>query len=424
MNTHEQIIALLNGDLKNDSDVADLLHILSVSYEKRRTLLKQLQMSRMLNGSARTITPSHAADARLWQSIAAEKAATPSPLPLVERDSFWRRFFSLPAALLLLLLVGISTMMGYWLRPVTETPRAYDAPSGTMSSQMRGQIQALTETTDSLQGLLVTAHDSLALLRTQNSMASGHTPSSQNRVTIFPERRSAAREILRAPTAETEELAIPIPKHDRSPSDPMLQAMALRDAPVSLSPLSRPALSSRGEHIPWEDAGERSDKTRWRAGLRKYMRASFPQMTDLAIQQPPTSDQEIHINYKLLGTERTDFELGLAAGQMTFAQRFHTMPSSGTQDTIVEQSPPLLYGRAFIGSPLINIGSFSTVLELSAGAASVGPLGMVGLSLEYRPVDLFAVEVGASGWMLATQFRGNTYTSFNLNAHWGLTIGF
>src|SRR2546421_6035359 len=80
MTIHEQITALLNGDLAESAQVGELLHVLAVSPEKRALMIEQIRMSRAFTAMGSSLAPSHALDSKLWSGIAAIDAGFP-PAP-------------------------------------------------------------------------------------------------------------------------------------------------------------------------------------------------------------------------------------------------------------------------------------------------------------------------------------------------------
>ncbi|MBC8146167.1 MAG: hypothetical protein H7X80_11335, partial [bacterium] len=55
MSIHEKITALLDGELADAGEVAELMHVLAVSPEKRDLLVEQLSLKRHFASSASTV---------------------------------------------------------------------------------------------------------------------------------------------------------------------------------------------------------------------------------------------------------------------------------------------------------------------------------------------------------------------------------
>ena len=107
MEIQDQIIALLQGELKSREEVNSLLLSLSASPEHQETLLKQVAMSRTFSKFGHAITPSATADQKVLNSIPGLANTAAQPFTV---KSFLKWQY---AAIGLLLLLGVGT--GYFL---------------------------------------------------------------------------------------------------------------------------------------------------------------------------------------------------------------------------------------------------------------------------------------------------------------------
>lgn len=114
MNAQENIIALLQGEMNDDSQLAELVKQLGVSSEYRRLLLEHIRLGQQVDRFVDNIIPTTQSTATLWSRIEAfesnviatkEKRNHESNL-----DRSNRRFWS---GVLFALLLGIG--LGYWL---------------------------------------------------------------------------------------------------------------------------------------------------------------------------------------------------------------------------------------------------------------------------------------------------------------------
>jgi hypothetical protein len=81
MNIHEQIIAFLDGEMRDESQVAELLHVLAVAPEKQRMLIDQVQIRRSFTTFGGGLASPLAADAAILQGLHAIDAGFPSAGP-------------------------------------------------------------------------------------------------------------------------------------------------------------------------------------------------------------------------------------------------------------------------------------------------------------------------------------------------------
>src|SRR5687768_4004714 len=81
MTIHEQITALLDGELVDGGAVAELMHVLAVSPEKRELLVDQLSMKRYYTASAAQVVPPASADLAIMRGLASVDASVAAGAP-------------------------------------------------------------------------------------------------------------------------------------------------------------------------------------------------------------------------------------------------------------------------------------------------------------------------------------------------------
>ena len=120
MKIQELITALLQGDLKNDAQLAELLEQLTTSSEIRQQFLEQIELNSQLNQFVGDIHPTSASIAGIWERIDAfEHGGTHAVAPA---KSTFRPFWF---AVVLALLLGVG--FGYILRTTDSGVPSWNA---------------------------------------------------------------------------------------------------------------------------------------------------------------------------------------------------------------------------------------------------------------------------------------------------------
>jgi hypothetical protein len=438
MTIHEQITAFLNGDLTESSQVGELMHVLAVSPEKRALMVEQIRMSRAFATMGGGVAPSHALDSRLWSGIAAIDAGfPPAPPPAAAGSPSAASILAshpLLSAIASILLVGVGVGLGYL--------SGASSPSGPSE---RGRATASTNGSPNGSALLAelaATRDSLADGRSQlQQLSDAHTRT----IAELERQKSAARQ---ASTPRSHEVIRYIDRPAQTaPTPPAIAAADLAlVAPLTVRPaeimvprviLERSAASGELQPVtaPTSTLLPKPKESRpWQGGFHNSFRVSFPRVYGI-----PTTSQNILNDNELYGTLRlkggeagmfSTFRVGAAVGQTLFSQVYHTNTGGMPVDTIYEQTPALAYARAFIAPEIGTIGDVTTAVELGGGIAGqgfgkiIGPFGTIGLNVEYHPWDLISLHGGLSAWLLWTEFRGQAYTSTNLNIQSGIMFNF
>lgn len=441
MTIQEQITALLNGDMTDEGHVAELMHVLAVSPEKRALLVEQVAMSRAFTAMGTGVVPPASADLNILKGIAAIDAGlainTPADAPAPPQaarakapaeDAKSRMGMLAPILGVLCLALGLGAGYLLWGEDSRPAPQALAAQSTAAATVDRSAA----------------LRDSLALLRSQLLTLGSDHESALRQIDALKNR--PARVVYRdrvitqrheeAPQAESQESSIPAATLDTTA--PSLNSAELRHALPEQSdmPARDLAASSSSTTIPVIDDAAGSDEEKgegaWQVGLRDNFRLSLPRVYGLAGNRSILFDKEVVATYRMgAGAEGllSSFRLGLTAGETQFSQIFHTNTGGVPIDTIIEQSPTLQYLRFLLAPELVRTAQVTGSLELGAGSTMhrfriVAPLATVGVNLEYRPVDLLSIHAGGSTWLMWTEFRNQIYVSTNLNAHLGFAVGF
>jgi hypothetical protein len=457
MSIQEQITALLNGDMSDEAHVAELMHVLAVSPEKRALLVEQVAMSRAFTSMGAGVVPPGSADMNVLSALSAVDAAiaghsqAPAAADPVAVPLGFASFKTL-ASLLALLLVAAGLGAGYafWGRG--------SAPAAPAGRNVRGA--------DPSAGLLAVARDSVAQLRARLAALDADHRGSLDQIKALRERPERVRVVYRDRTISSSEHSIADGSTRRSGSRAIAadhsNATANTDAPANAdaavrqrtmsavidnaalrSASPKPAIDPRSELLAARApssvavAEESNDSReegvgRWQVGLRDNFRLSLPRVYGLAGNRSILFDKDVMATYRMgegEGGLLSAFRLGLSAGETEFSQILHTNTGGVPVDTVIEQSPTLQYVRLLLAPELIRTEQMTGSVELGAGGAMqhlrmIGPVATFGLNLEYRPIDLVSIQAGASSWLLWTDFRNQSYVSTNLNAHLGFAVGF
>lgn len=459
MNTNEQITALLHGELTNDRSIAELMHILSVSPEKREVFLENIRLSRSLLRAGDGLAPSTAAAQGVWAQIAALEpglnvaapltAPAPLPAPSVERKSDWNRW-----GLLLLLILTFGSG-GYLIGSHGNTAPDSLAAAGT-SATPGAAVSAGTPAVGPKAAPFVREEGRAAATgaetekkeekeeKAQQKRAAGFpsdaaTATLRGRVAELNALLDAERERNGRLTAEIELMRSSIPKADDRDTSPSLAAIpsdSLQSGVVRPHPLVTPEerQSMRAQApsasspptgvlpLPLPSAATAArNGGAWRLEMRQHLRSSLPGVNGLEEGGGILGDREFGAGFRFTAIQRS-MRLGVAVGGTTFAQIYHTNTGGALNDTIIEQAPALTYGRAYIAPNIFEGESFAGALELGGGFTQLGPIGTAGLNLEYRAADRVTFQAGVSSWLLWTSYRNQLHTSTNLNAHFGVSL--
>lgn len=454
MSINEEITALLNGDLDDESRIAELMHVLAVSPEKRNMLRQQIRMSRAFSVMGAGIVPPPSADQGILAGISAidrEMAGEAMPAggsaglsaAAPAASTFATMWLRNLVAGLVLMACGVGA--GYLLWHDTE-PR--QATVTHRAATPAPQVQALRPVQDDR--IVAGLRDSLAMLRGELASMTARQTTLRDRAVLNADRGSnASREnvqresIVRqtsSPAATTREdvrnvtpAETPV---EQAKVNPAISTTALRSdagaVPVPNEEIR--AASGTLDATSSIDAftEEKSAPGPWQIAMRDHFRLSLPRVYGLSANRSILFDKEVLLGYGLATSESSPLstlQIAAAFGETQFTQVYHTGESGRAPDLIIEQSPTVLYGRVMLASEMFRTSAFSGALELGGGlttasGAMLGPIGTFGVNVEYRPVDVIALHLGTSSWLLWTEHDGQIYTSTNLNGHLGIALGF
>lgn len=473
MTIHEQITALLDGELVDAGAVDELLHVLAVSPEKRALLVEQVAMKRRFTASAAAVVPPAGADLAIMRGLAAVDAGfagaaaavgdpTPAPFALAGGSALWR-IVMLGALSLLLVTGGVG--LGYLMRGDGGTDASAQASGIATDSRTSLDVESVAA--------LGAARDSIAMLTTRLAGMTGHSPSSEAGVSSRPgtsgelagsagplgerstsgersssivdgARRSAAPRISPRQPLGARELPLSVRQSTANGAEPqdeqtlaagsrgyLIPAHSRRTPlPATNAAVGRPEAVRAGVTTvtePYSAIGnDGSSPIGLLVGARNNSRLSLPRVYGLSEPAHVMLDRELFATYELGGQNAgllSRLRTGAAFGQTQFSMVLHSNTGGAAIDTITEMSPQAYYGRVFIAPEIVRIEDVSGLLEVGGGYSEAGGFGTVGLNLEYR-IDRVAVHTGVSSWLLWTRFNGAVELSTNLNFFFGAAIGF
>jgi hypothetical protein len=436
MTIHDQITALLNGEMADEGHVAELMHVLAVSPEKRGLLVEQIRMSRAYAAMGATIAPSHTADRAILQGIAAIDAVMPvepiaSPQPA---RPFWMHIPVLGSAIALLLVAaGLGGGYLLWHSQPQLQVMERNVPVRAQASIASGDADSLRSLRAQLQTLAAERNaglNELAVLRAQQARKVVISRSGARTTENAADRNvTDAAAVERTPTATIDVTQLKGASHTT-----LLAAMNTGNIAVPQQ------LALNHEDHPADETSSGTQPGKWQGGFRSNFRLSLPRIYGLGGSRSILFDKDLSLSYRLGSGDRgllSASRIALTAGETEFAQLYHSNTGGTPVDTIFEQTPTVLYTRLMLAPELLHLANWTGSLELGAGAGIaelhgklfgpmklLGPIGTFGFNLEYRPSDLVAVHAGASTWVLWTEFRNQVFASTNLNAHLGFAVGF
>lgn len=423
MSIQEEITALLNGELADESRVAELMHVLAVSPEKRQLMVEQIRMSRAFSALGSSVAPPRGADERIWQGIHAVDAAIvplATAAPLAGIGMLGRAgLLSVIAMLLMGLGIGAGYMLGFDYAVSSRTSIA-NAPQEDPTFLLlvtaqdsldasRRQIQALGNGYDralgrigELQRIDSTRISELARQNIRLAELQKQVSSLSSRNIQQPERVIEGTRLLPPAPGEIHlKLVDPVPQTDR----PMIEV------PGVVPPIEIP-----------------KSEDRFQVGMRHNFRQSFPRVYGLSTPASLFRDKEIVATMGVADDPKSSgrVRIGGAIGETQFSQIFHTNRVQIGIDEIIRQSPALLYARGFVELPVYSLDAMDlgTSIELGAGGTVIGPLATAGVNAQWAPTDRIVINGGVSIWMLATGLEEEIYTSYNFNPYLGFAIVF
>jgi hypothetical protein len=425
MSIHEQITALLDGELAEPAAVGELMHVLAVSPEKQALLVEQLSLKRRFANAASRIVPPASGDLAIMRGLGAVDAelaattpapdATPAPMPVAGASAPMARY--LLGAVSLLLLIG-SFGAGYYFR-------------GDGSTTVAGRVAPTIVRVGSAE--LAGARDSIALLQKQVAAIAASSAEKPGVVTTIRSAPARSRAQAVAPSASIIDAALDIDQPGtRSGSDHVTRTM-LKSRDREPLDVAAPASdrSSRGnaahDETPIASLVDINEPLGVQLGFRNYMRLSLPRVYGLAASTTILHDREVVASAEL-GSDGDGLlarlRAGAAFGQTQFSQVVHTNTGGEAVDTVNEQSPVPFYARAFVAPELVRFEQVTGLLEVGGGYSGSGPFNTVGFNVEYRPFGELALHAGASTWVLWSEYNGALNLSTNLSAHLGFMYGF
>ncbi len=433
MNIHEQIIAFLDGELHDESQVAELLHVLAVAPEKRHLLLDQVKLRRSYATLGGGLASPVAVDMAILQGLDTIDAGfpsapisppTPAPAQVMGVARFFRYHPMLVSSVASLLLV-IGGVIGYLFATGEKKGFATASASGPTVPSAAASV-GTPSPSDMVDDLVVKGlRDSLALLQSRYGalMAPSVRRPMAHRSTISaatsadgvarmqPYRRAADTAML---SATSSPIGTPIALRSVHP-DGDLGSSSDRISMRSPSQME-------GRPVTEEDLAV-VDRV-WQIGLRSNFRLSFPRVYGIESSTNALTDREVVATRRFesgdLGLQMP-LRLGVAVGGTQFSETFR---ATGNTSGTIEQTPNFIYGRGFIAPEIISSESWGGALELGAGGTVVGPFVTLGLGLEYRAMDRVSMDLGVSSWLLWTKLEQQSIMSTNLNAHVGAAMWF
>lgn len=444
MSINEEITALLNGDLDDESRIAELMHVLAVSPEKRNMLRQQIRMSRAFSVMSTGIVPPPSADQGILAGISAIdreiagevlppagsaglSAAAPAASVFA---SMWLRSLVFG---LVLMACGVGAGYLLWHDEEQQAPVAHRTIEPVVQSR---PVQD--------ERIVAGLRDSLAMLRGELAgMTAARQTTLRDLATLRADRSSNVRrepvqkEMIPAAATTRESTTLVETPVEQVKMNPAITTTALRSdekaAPVhsqEINNASGAPLDASSSLDAFKE--EESVPGPWHIAMRDHFRLSLPRVYGLADNRSILFDKEVLLGYSLStseGSPLSTLQIAAAFGETQFTQVYHTGESGRAPDLIIEQSPTVLYGRVMLASEVFRTSAFSGALELgggltAAGGSALGPIGTFGLNVEYRPVDAIALHLGTSSWLLWTEHDGQIYTSTNLNGHLGIALGF
>ena len=471
MNIHEQIIAFLDGELRDESQVAELLHVLAVAPEKQRLLIDQVRIRRSFATLGGGLASPLAADAAILQGLHAIDAGFPSAglppgPPASAAPATAARLFRYSPVLMgsvAALLITVGGVIGYIfgsggtarsndLSPLRDRA-AVTAPL-TPGGQAVGGVTAGSAPTSSGMDRSITGSAPASLARNGGSAGNGSDGTIAALRDSLARLRSRYASLLAADARASRRLTSVSAPVATAPMGPAMLARrdegsSTREAlPTEARPLvSRvapraidgrsPAIaaatfgemeSPRGmDGRPLTDADLAVPDRVWQLGMRSNFRISFPRIYGVETRNNALTDREVVLTRRFgagaMGLQMP-MRMGIAVGGTQFSESFHTNTGGQQIDTIIAQTPSFIYGRGFIAPELVSSENFGASLELGGGGTAVGPFATVGLGLEYRALDRVSVDVGLSSCLLWTKLEQQAIMSTNLNAHVGAAMWF
>ncbi len=439
MNIQDSITALLNGEMTGESELAELMHRLAVSPEKRALLVEQIRMSRAYRALGSSTTPTSAADAAVFSGLAAidrgfASAAAMEP-PVVQAESAgagWPLRSGI-AAMVAVALLCIGVAGGLLLGSNAPEPR----PAAAVSDGDAAGLVMLGIAQDSL----TRARMEIAMLRenarTLHARIERLSALSLRQKALLATRRQASRAPVAAAVtvasthAELRSMAVrsrpAVAANDSRAELPTVQPVGLREAPLhgfDAAPIRARAAAPRVGELDLGEVG--GTPLGVEVELRNNLRLSLPRVYGLSTSPTIFADRELQASLHLARSSFLSSSLrgGIAVGETEFSQVLTPSTDGRTTDSLVRQSPRLLYARGFLAPEVLRIANFSTALELGVGGTQIGPLGTIGVQTEYHANQWLSATAGVSAWMLWTSLDGQIYTSTNLNIHYGIGIGF
>ncbi|MCB0714094.1 MAG: hypothetical protein KDD67_17345 [Ignavibacteriae bacterium] len=452
MNTNDNITALLHGELTDDTQLGELMHLLAVSPEKRKNLLEQIRLSRQLLRSGTTLPTPNTGVEGIWNQVMAPNI---SPTPNVlnggatvaagvnststsasitaTRERTKRRY--LPLLLTLLFGIGGGLLLGWNLSSSNDklngdtslmasstmepspTTSAHSLSPTALSTSSEHIVKENVKVQEREGESLLNSKKSLSRLEQKISTLQEVLRQEQLRTSTLQEENAILRSelaTLEAQKSANDSFSVQLPSYptpDRVETRTTLPASELRDGLAqTLAAVPR---------MPDTTPEEKQNLVRVEA--RQFFRTSLPNVQGLDGSGSLVLDREVGVSIRL-----DDFGLpsrvGIAAGQTIFSQVFHTNTGGALNDTIIEQSPTLFYGRAYIAPHLFGTEKVISSAEIGGGGTELGPIGTIGLGVEYSLSNRVTLGGGVTSWLLWTSFKNQLHTSTNLTGHIGIYV--
>ncbi|MGE3801348.1 MAG: hypothetical protein AB7H80_10030 [Candidatus Kapaibacterium sp.] len=452
MNTNDKITALLHGELTDDTQLGELMHLLAVSPEKRKNLLEQIRLSRQLLRSGTALPTPSAGVEGIWNQVMVPDisptqnvvsggaaigtgvdSATASASITGRSEETKRRY--LPLILTLLLGIGGGMLLGW----------NFSSSNNSLNGNSSSMVSTTTERSPTTSSHSISSTEQLPSSKQivkegvlVKESEGEPVPNSQKSLSRLEQKISTLQEVLsreqsRASALEEEnvmlrsEIAALEMKKNASDSSPV-ESLPYLPSNMLEAKTTLPAIELRDglaqtliavPRMPDTTPEEKENLVRVEA--RQFFRTSLPNVQGLDGSGSLVLDREVGASLKL-----DDFGLpsrvGVAAGQTIFSQVFHTNTGGAVTDTIIEQSPALFYGRAYLAPRLFGTEKIVGSAEIGGGGTELGPLGTIGLGVEYNLSKRVTLGGGVTSWLLWTSFKNQLHTSTNLTGHIGIYV--
>ena len=153
--------------------------------------------------------------------------------------------------------------------------------------------------------------------------------------------------------------------------------------------------------------------------LRHFYARSIPEVDVPALSNPVINNVGFSLMYRLDPTN----SFGIECGQENIHQIFD---ESDKDHTINYQQNYLAFWGGgvyqYSGGSLDNLSDVKPYIRLLIGGTSIGPIGKLGLGLNYLYMDKLIFNFGLEGTLLYYQFQGRSYTTEKVGITYGIAV--